>query len=64
MSIRSIICTTMGHVDHGKSSILDKIRGTAITATEAGGITGNRRFNNSNEYYKESVRRPASFFEG
>jgi translation initiation factor 5B len=29
----------LGHVDHGKSSILDKIRGTAITAKEAGGIT-------------------------
>ena len=37
--IRSLICTTLGHVDHGKSSILDKIRGTAIVKGEAGAIT-------------------------
>ncbi len=37
--IRSPICTVVGHVDHGKSSILDKIRGTAIVQSEAGGIT-------------------------
>ncbi|MCK4670681.1 MAG: translation initiation factor IF-2 [Nanoarchaeota archaeon] len=36
---RSLIVSVLGHVDHGKSSILDRIRGTAITATEAGGIT-------------------------
>jgi len=37
--IRSPICTVVGHVDHGKSSILDKIRGTAIVQSEPGGIT-------------------------
>lgn len=37
--IRSPICTTLGHVDHGKSSILDSIRGTAIVDSEAGKIT-------------------------
>ena len=37
--IRSPICTVVGHIDHGKSSILDKIRGTAIIAGEAGKIT-------------------------
>ncbi len=39
MAIRSLICTTLGHVDHGKSSILDRIRGTAIVKSEAGQIT-------------------------
>ena len=37
--IRRLICTTLGHVDHGKSSILDKIRGSAIVKGEAGAIT-------------------------
>ena len=39
MPIRSLICATLGHVDHGKSSILDRIRGTAIVKSEAGQIT-------------------------
>lgn len=38
-SVRSPICTVLGHVDHGKSSILDFIRHTAIVKSEAGAIT-------------------------
>lgn len=37
--VRSPICSCLGHVDHGKSSILDKIRNTAIVEGEAGRIT-------------------------
>lgn len=56
-TLRSPNCVLVGHVDHGKSTILERIAGKSITSKEAGGITQSiAAYKTTQEKLKELVK--------
>lgn len=60
---RPPVVTMLGHVDHGKTSILDAIRGTKVQACEAGGITQSVRAHHIEYKTKAGEKQKITFID-
>lgn len=58
LQLRPPVVTMLGHVDHGKTSLLDAIRKTSVVKTEDGGIT-----QHIGSYHIETARGPVTFLD-
>ena len=63
IELKTPVVAVMGHVDHGKTSLLDAIRGTKVTDTEVGGITQSVRAHQIDYTSKDGYKTKITFID-